>query len=372
MYAKRLLLSPLLVSACVAGCPTVSEPTVAPSACDLPGNICTVAGDGRAAFNGDGLPARETSLYYPYDVIFDDAGRALVLDWNNLRLRRINNDGRFETIIGTDFEETPTNGALAIDSTLHHASDVERDAEGRIYFAGYHVPVVFRIDLDQRVYVIAGSGEFGYSGDGGAATDAAVETPFGVALGPDGEFYFSDQTRHVVRHVDAGGVIRTLAGDGEPGYAGDGGPAGAAKLRAPTRLRLVPDGSLLICDTGNHCIRRVAPDGTISTLAGTGVAGYSGDGGPAASAQFDGPFDIAVDIDGGLLIADTGNHAVRRIDPSGVVSTIAGSGRSGFDGDGGPASDCLLRGPSGVSVAPDGSLWICDTFNNRVRRVARE
>lgn len=382
MYEKRSLLPlhlhlplPLalsLLAACVAGCPSTGGEPNAPAACDQPGNICTVAGDGRAAFNGDGLPATETSLYYPYDVVFDEFGRALVLDWNNLRLRRINDDGRFETIIGTDFEAPPADGAPAVDSTLHHASDVERDAAGRVYFAGNHAPVVFRIDLDQRVYVVAGSGEFGYSGDGGPATAAAIETPFGIALADDGSFYVSDQTRHVVRRVDASGVIQTVAGNGEPGYSGDGGPALAARLRAPTRLRLLPDGGLLICDTGNHCVRRVGPDGAMSTFAGTGVAGYGGDGGPAASASLDGPFDLALDTDGAVLVADTGNHVVRRIGPDGVISTIAGAGRAGFDGDGGPAAGCLLRGPSGVSVAPDGSLWICDTFNNRVRRVPRQ
>ncbi len=318
-------------------------------------------------------PAYPPSLSagFPIDVTFDRLGRPLILDWNNLRLRRLNTDGTIETIMGRDFEDFPTDGALAVDTPLHHASDVEFDAEWNLYVAGDHVPVVFRVGSDDRVFTIAGSADYGYDGDGGPARQAKLSTPFGVLPDATGGFYVSDVDANVVRFVDAAGIIHTVAGTAELGYAGDGGPGTAALVAGPARLQFGPDGALYFCETKNHVVRRLAPDGTISTVAGTGQRGYAGDGGPAQLAQLDTPYDLRFAPNGDLYVADANNHAIRRIDGSGVITTVVGTGTGGFTGDGGAAAAARLRRPSGVVFDAEGSMWIADTSNHRVRRVWR-
>lgn len=339
--------------------------------CAPAGVICTVAGTGQSLFDGDGRAALQTSFYFPLDIEFDSGGRALILDWNNLRVRRINADGTIQTIMGLDFEAAPEDGALAVDTPLHHASDIEFDAAGVLYVAGDHAPVVFRVETDNRVYTVAGTAEFGYTGDGGPATSAALTTPFGVLPDDQGGLYISDADAHVIRYVDASGIIRTIAGTGVRGYSGDGGAATAAELAYPTRLALDSGGVLHFCDTQNHAIRRIDSDGVIHTVAGTGAAGYDGDGGLAAEAMLSQPYDLKFSPAGDLYIADTGNNAVRRISAAdGTIRTVVGTGQDGFAGDQRPASECMLSGPSGLKFEADGSLWIADTYNHRVRRVA--
>lgn len=349
---------------------TASATATAFDPCDEQGTICTIAGTGLSQFDGDGKPALETSFYYPLDIDFDAQGRVLILDWNNLRLRRLNSDGTIETVMGNDTEAFPVDGALAKDTSLHHPSDVEKDAAGRMFVAGNHVPVVFRVDSDQRVFTVAGSDDFGNDGDGGPARSAKLSEPYGVKPDASGGFYISDATANVVRYVDAGAIIHTVAGNGERGYGGDGGPATQAQLDGPTRLQTDVDGDLYFCDTDNHVVRRLR-DGVITTVAGTGQPGYSGDGGPAEQAQLNAPYDLRFSPAGDLYVADTGNNVIRRVDANGVVTTVVGSGAQGFDGDGGEARAARLNRPSGINFSADGSLWIADTFNQRVRRVAR-
>ncbi len=360
-----LISASALASAAAGGCPGGL------SQCETPGVICTVAGTGQSLFDGDGKPATETSFYHPLDVEFDVEGRPLILDFNNLRVRRINADNTIQTYMGMDFEAAPIEGAPASETPLHHASDIEYDAEGRLYVAGDHVSVVFRVNLDDRVQTVAGNSEFGYTGDDGPALEASMTAPFGVLPDADGGFYVSDNGVHVIRYVDAAGIITTVAGNGAPGYSGDGGPATEAQLHGPTRMAFDGEGRLHICDTDNHCIRRLEADGAISTVAGDGTLGYSGDGGPADAAQLNSPFDIKFDPTGeGLYIADSGNHVVRRVGADGIIATVVGMGVAGFAGDGADSSACELDHPSGLKFAADGSLWIADTFNHRVRRVA--
>lgn len=333
------------------------------------GSSCTVAGTCHAQFDGDGRPALATSFYFPLDIIFDADGQPLILDWNNLRLRRINRDGTVSTVMGTDIEDFPSDGALAIDTPLHHASDVEFDASGRLYVAGDHVPVVFRVGTDSRVFTVAGTHEYGYTGDHGPALQAELSTPFGVLPDAAGGFYVSDVDADVVRYVDPQGIITTVAGTGEQGYSGDGHPGPQAQLAGPSRLKFGPDGLLYFCETKNHVIRRLQADGTIETFAGTGARGYSGDHGPAAQAQFDTPYDLRFAPNGDIYVADTGNNVIRRIDTTGIVTTVVGNGMPVFAGDGGQAADCSLRRPSAVIFDAEGSMWIADTSNQRVRRV---
>lgn len=354
----------------------VPPPPTPPAVCAQDGIICTMAGTGQSVFDGDGKAARRTALYYPFDVAFDGAGRPLIMDWNNLRLRRIEADGTVRTIMGNDLEAIPTDGALATDTSLHHASDVELDADGNLYVADNHAPFVFRVGLDERVHIIAGVDEAGYDGDGGPARAAKLSAPFGVFPTADGGVYVADSAVHVVRYIDPSGIINTVAGTGPNpgtragGYSGDGGPGTQAQLNGPTRIRLDGAGNLFICDTNNHVIRRLDPSGIITTFAGTGVAGYGGDGGAATAAQLNTPYDLRIVPDGTMYVADAGNNVIRRIDPSGIVTTVIGNATAGFAGDQGLARDCQLKFPVGIEIAADGALWISDTFNQRVRRVA--
>jgi len=364
----------------LVGCPATPTPTQTPTVaatptatalqCEIDGVICTVAGTGNAQFDGDGRPALDTSLYFPIDVVFDRTGLPLILDWNNLRLRRINADGTVTTIMGSDIEDFPTDGALAVDTPLHHASDVEFDSDGRLYVAGDHVPVVFRVGTDDRVFTVAGTEDYGYEGDGGPALEAKLSTPFGVLPDSAGGFYISDVDAHVVRYVDAAGIITTVAGTGERGYSGDGLPGHEAQVAGPSRLQVGPDGLLYFCETRNHVVRRLNANGTIETFAGTGARGYR-DGVPAREAELDTPYDLRFAPNGDLYIADTGNNVIRRIDASGIVTTVVGTGAAGFAGDGGPAASSVLRRPSAVVFDAAGSMWIADTSNQRVRRVWR-
>lgn len=368
------------VRSALDGCPVRATPTAlatpTPTAvgCEVPGVICTVAGTGNAQFDGDGRNALQTSLYFPIQVEFDRDGRPLILDWNNLRLRRIGADGVVETIMGTGDEALPVEGGLPLETPLHHASDVKFDPEGRLYVAGDHVSVVFRVDLDGRVYTVAGNCPshpddcYGYAGDGGPALEAMLSTPVGVLPDDAGGFYISDVDTDAIRYVDARGIIETVAGTGVQGYAGDGGAAREAQLADPRRMTFGPDGALYFAESKNHVIRRIHRDGTIDTVAGTGARGYAGDGGPAAQARLDSPYDV-VFAAGSAYIADTNNNVIRRVDPSGTITTVVGTGEPRFSGEGMPALAAALRRPSGIIFDSAGSLWISDTSNNRVRRV---
>jgi hypothetical protein len=324
-----------------------------------------------AQFDGDGRAALQTSLYFPIDVLFDRSGRLLIMDWNNLRLRRVGADGIVQTVMGTDIEDFPVEGGLASESPLHHASNMEYDAAGNLFIAGDHVPVAFRVGPDDRVHTVAGTPEYGYAGDGGPALEAELSTPFGVLPDAFGGLYISDVDAHVLRYVDPAGIIHTVAGTGERGYAGDGGPATAALLAGPSRLQFGPDGDLYFCEIKNHVVRRLRRDGTLATIAGTGERGYAGDGGPASAAQLDAPYDLQFAPNGDLYVADTGNNVVRRIAGDGVITTVAGDGEPRFAGDGGPAATCSLRRPSALFLDDTGSLWLADTSNHRVRRITR-
>jgi hypothetical protein len=355
--------------------PTVTPPptnTPAMGDCDDAGTICTVAGTGMSVFDGDGRDALLTSFYYPIDIVFQSDGLPIIDDWNNLRGRRIDADGTVQTIIGTGLEANPENGALATETPLHHASELTFDLQGRLLVAGDHVPFVFRVGLDQRIQIIAGNGLFETSGDGGPALDAGFVSPFGVLPDSEGGFWVSDVDGHTIRHVSADGIVRRVAGTGMRGYSGDGGAAVGAELDGPTRMALDAAGNLIFCDTGNHVLRRILPDDTIETFAGIGVPAYSGDGGPASAAGLSSPYDLAVADSGAIYVADSRNNVIRLIQLDGTISTVVGSGISGFAGDRGPASEARLRQPSGLALAPDGSLWIADTLNHRVRRVGTE
>jgi DNA-binding beta-propeller fold protein YncE len=274
--------------------------------------------------------------------------------------------------VGTGFEDSVlVQGSPALQTSLHHSYSIAYDGGGNLYLAGFHVPWVLRVSPDMRVWTHAGTEIPGYSGDGGSALEAQLGIPTGVAAAAAGApLYISDSEDHCIRVVDADGIIHTLAGNGTPGYAGDNGPAASCLLKSPYRVRLdEATGNVYVCDTGNHAVRRIDPGGTILTIAGTGVAGFNGDGGPAAVAQLSTPLDARVGPDGLLYIADSNNHRVRRVDTDGTIHTVAGSGTAGYSGDGGSALEARLNGPIALAFDAAGNLFVADTHNSVVRKI---
>ena len=229
------------------------------------------------------------------------------------------------------------------------------------------------------IFTIAGGGTKdelrpGFSGDGGPATDARLNVPFDVAVLPGGGYLIADTANRRIRRVSRLGRISTVAGTGRAGSSGDGGPARRATFRAPFAVAVTADGGFLVADEAASKIRLVSADGKISTVAGTGRRGFSGDGGPARRARMRSPGYITALTDGGFLFADSENHRIRRVTAAGIITTVVGSGpagaeRGGFAGDGGPALRARLDTPAAVDVTPGGALLVADSFNNRVRRV---
>lgn len=217
---------------------------------------------------------------------------------------------------------------------------------------------------------VAGNGVEGFGGDGGPAVDARLSRPVGLTLDAEGNLYVADVSNHRIRKVDTEGRISTVAGSGEAGFGGDGGPAVEAPLFRPRDVAVDGEGNLYIADTDNHRIRRVDRDGIITTVVGNGEVGFSGDGGPALEASLSLPRSVAVDGAGCLFISDMGNLRIRQVNRDGIITTVVGNGEFGFSGDGGPALAASLSLPRGVRVDSSGAIYIADLDNHRVR-VAR-
>jgi sugar lactone lactonase YvrE len=338
--------------------------------------ISTVVGTGEKGFAGDGGPAAAALLNGPFDVAFDSAGSLYFSDTFNHRIRRIDAaSGRISTIAGNGEAGCSGDGGPAVRAALNEPYGILVDRAGNVYTADRLNRRVRRVEARTGVIsTLAGSGEAAYSGDGGPAAAAGLAEPNGLALDPAEHYlYIADVADHRVRVVDlATGLIATFAGTGMAEHGGDGGPAREARVFGARAVKVAADGTVYILERQGSSLRAVDPaTGVIDTIAGTTGRGYGGDGGPAVAAVFDAPKEMALDRDGSLLIVDTENHAIRRIDPAaGIVTTIAG-GRKGPHGDGGPAGEAGLDRPHGAVVGPDGAIYIGDTNNHRVRKVVR-
>jgi sugar lactone lactonase YvrE len=280
-------------------------------------------------------------------------------------------DGTERTVAGGDDDESDYgDGGPATSATLADPRGIGVASNGDLYIADRYHAVVRRVSEDGTISRFAGSYEPGSSGDGGPAGSAQLREPNGIAVGPDGAVYIADSGENRVRRVDTDGTITTVAGTGAGDFGGDGGQATEAHLHWPSGLAVAPDGTLYIADTDNHRIRRIDTDGTITTVAGTGEEGFTSDGVAATDAALHGPQAVAVDPDGIVYIADTGNHRIRRIDTDGTITTVAGTGEEGDHGEGGAATNASLAMPQGIVFAPDGTLYIADTGNDRLCRIA--
>lgn len=337
-----------------------------------PGFMCALAGTGELGFNRDGLRPTETDLFLPSAVRRGPDDVLYLMDFNNQRLRTIDDDDRVQTLIGNGFHAIADSGAPASATPLENPIDFAFDSAGRVVFVSYHDPRVLVLGDDGRVHTLAGAadgvvGFEGNEGDGGSPLDALFIQLDGIAIAPDDSIYVSDSLANRVRWIHDG-IITTVAGNGEAGYSGDGGPGVEAALRWPTALELDPAGNLLVADTRNHVVRQLTPEGSITTIAGVGTPGVEGDGGPAVQAQLDQPYGLALAADGSLYIGDRGNFRVRRLAPDGTLETIAGSGAEGMSGNGGPALEAQLGYVARVAIDGD-SLLVADQSSSLARRI---
>ena len=335
--------------------------------------IYTVAGTGKSGFSGDGGPAVQAQLYRPRGVVVDGAGNLYIADYRNARIRRVDTSGTITTIAGTGRIGYSGDNGPAVRAQLRGPTGVAVDRAGNLYIADSANRRIRQVDPSGIITTFAGTGEEGSSGEGGPAIKATLGFTEGVAVDRAGNLFFSTSHSKIHR-VDPSGTIITYAGGvgGNFEYAGgDGGPAVEAFLAQPEAVDVDADGNLYIADTGNARIRRVDPSGIITTFAGIGEnGGKLGDGGPAVEAWLRDPAGVAVDAAGNVYIADTSNYRIRRVDPSGIITTIAGSDY-GFSGDGGPAVQAQLRYPDDVAVDAAGNIYIADTENHRVRVLKR-
>jgi len=365
-----------------------AEPRCEPS----PGHICTFIGTGHAGFDGDGQPLRKSELYWPIDMTFASNGDAYVLDWNNHRVRRVNEDDTLETVIGTSAVGDGPPGMAdlvqpGVDGTtidLNHPTQLLELPGGALMLVAWHNHKLRHYDPETGlVYVTCGRGAGFVGDDGEPITEATrLNQPAGGVVASDGTIYLLDQRNQRVRKIGADDTIDTVVGTGEMGFSGDGGPPLQAQLNLPMgsnpppagTLTLDADGRLYISDTLNHRIRRVDfTADVIETVAGNGMAAFSGDGGPATEASLNNPRDLEIGPDRRLYIADEWNHRVRVVDlATATIDTVVGTGEQGFAGDGGPANQAMLDRPTGVAFDLAGDLYVADSHNNRIRLIGME
>ena len=302
--------------------------------------IFTIAGSGplagalncdRGGFGGDRRPATDALIFCPSDMAVTQGGNLLIVDTGNRRIRRVSR-GIITTVAGSGRRGSGGDGGPATRASLDTPSGIALLPDGSFVFTDAGNDRVRRVSRDGIITTVAGTGQRGFGGDGGPATQARLDTPTGIVAAADGGFFFADSENDRVRAVSPSGLISTVAGTGSRGLRGDGGPALAAQLAFPSGLDATEDGSLLIADALNNRVRFVARDGTIRTVAGSGPIGvperpnFGGDGGPATSARLNAPVDVAGTTDGGFLIADSANNRIRQVSPGGTIRTVAGSG----------------------------------------------
>jgi sugar lactone lactonase YvrE len=340
------------------------------------GTITTFAGTGTAGYTGDGGAAASAKLGSPTCAAVDSAGNIFIVDAANHVVREVNSGGTITTYAGTGVAGYTGDGGAATAAQLNSPNGCAVDGAGNLYIADTVNNVIREVTASTGlITTVAGSGlgagtaAGSFSGDGGVATLAAMNHPYGVAVDTAGDIYISDTLNYRVRKVNAGGVITTIAGTGVNAYTGDGGAATSATLYNPEGLLVTSAGDVLVAEEANSVVRKIAASGTISTFAGSAFYGYQGDGGSATNARLEGPTDVALDAAGNVYITDTANMVIRRVTTDGTIQTVAGNGDQGYSGDGKNATDAMLNRPRGISIDAKGVMYIADTGNAAVRKV---
>lgn len=379
---------------------------------DTSGTITTIAGTGERGYAGDGGPATQAEFDTPKGIAINWIGEIFVADSRNDVVRKINRSGRITTIntnrplfdpfgLALDLfgnvliaESHPRNHLVrridfrgnvtaiagvagqrggfngdgsAAEARLYHPRDVAADPAGNVFVADQFNHRVRKIDPTGTISTVAGTGERGYSGDGGPAVNAQLSYPRGVLVDSAANVYIADSGNSRIRKVDPSGMIDTIAGASEASNLVNGGPATAARVSVPVRLAMDATGSLLVVEAGNDTVSRISPSGAIMPVAGTGEQIDRRNGGPASLAQFSYPRDIAADASGNVYVLDT--NQVRKIDTNGIITAVAGTGEYGYSGDGGPAIEAELEGPSVLELDAAGNMYLASSFRNRVRKI---
>jgi trimeric autotransporter adhesin len=332
------------------------------------GVLLTVAGNGVPSFAGDGGPAINAQLNGATAMSMDGIGNLYIADAGNNRIRQVNPDGRMSTLLGNGTPGFTVEFGLPAGVLVNAPHGVVAEPGGVIYFADSGNNRIRKYQPGGNVETWAGNGNASYFGDNGPATKAAVNQPYGVALDAAGNLYIADTLDNAVRKVSADGTITTIAGFGSPGFAGDGGPAIQAKLNGPRGVAVDTAGNVYVADSGNHRVRRIDSTGTIVTIAGNGNTDFAPGDSAGTSSTLSDPRGVAVDRNGNVYIADTGHNRIRKVFPSGAITTIAGAaGTCCYSGDGGPAILAELNQPMGLSLDSAGNLYVADAGNNAIR-----
>jgi streptogramin lyase len=339
--------------------------------------ISSPVGTGEKGYSGDGGPANKAKLDQPFHLTFDKLGNLYFSDTGNHRVRMVEaKTGLISTVAGNGKKGFGGDGGKATDAMLDEPYGVAIDGEGHLFIVDRLNYCIRKVDVKTGIIsTVAGTGgKSGFAGDGGPASKAQFVEPNGICFDKQGKFYVADVAGHRIRVVDlTSGTIDTLAGNGKGATSGDGGPLKDATLSGPRAVAVGPDGSLFVVERNGNTVRKIdLQKKTNDRFAGTGKKGYGGDGGPATEATFDGPKEIDIDGNGNVYIVDTENEVIRRIDAkTGAITTVAGRGRTKTPGlgDGGPATSATLGRPHGVAIGPDGAIYIGDTNSHRIRKL---
>jgi len=338
---------------------------------DLKGNMTTYVGNGSSGFSGDGGKAIEGTLNVPAGLAFDKSGNLYIADRNNHRIRKVNTRGIISTIAGTGTAGFSGDGAPAIKAQLNHPSGIAFDKKGNLFFSDRSNERIRVVDSKGNISTYAGNGKEGFKGDSGPALQASLDKPFGIAFDRKGNLYIADRGNNRVRRVNSQGIITTVAGDGGFFFMGDNGPAYRASVAGPTGVVVDDQGVLYIADRNNNRIRAVDPQGMITTVAGTGKQDYNGDSEVARETNLYLPFGVALNPEGKLLVIDRSHYRIRSINlKRGSVETIAGNGNKMFAGDGGPATGATLSFPHGITVDNNDNVIVSDKGNYRIRKIS--
>jgi len=332
--------------------------------------ITTIAGGNEdSLLVQTGVPATDCELNDPTSIIFDKKGNYYIADRNHSFIMIVALDGTINIFAGTGTAGFSGDNGSAIAAKMAGPYGLAIDYAGNIYFSDEGNSRIRKIDTSGIITTIAGTGVFGYNGDNMAATNAELNGPGGIAVDHLGNIYVADYFNNRVREINASGIITTIAGTSVAGYNGDGISATSAELNTPCGVALDQTDNLYVSDAGNSRIRKIDTSGIISTIAGSSTGGYSGDNGPATAAKLRTPIGVYADGFGNVYIGDTYNNVVRKVNATGIITTVAGDGTAGYSGDGGLATLAELNGPAGIITDSIGDLYIADEGNNRVRFV---